>query len=300
MATAGDIRLKIRRGIAPLFVGAFILSGCTDVPPAVDQAPPRSVESQQIRLVDQFLAEDAAMGSDRGPRPERLLPRVSTTSGGDFDFLVDHIRSYPLRFDPCQPIRWVIDPTNEPAGARQLLFDAFDEAQQLSGLMFVFDGETDEPFEKPRDARNLDGGDELWKPVIVRYLDSDQFNISAGKHLAVDSYEGLALPDYAHTTETPTRPLIITGEIEFNRDTTDKFTEDGNVEELRWLFLHEIAHLIGLDHVDRPSSLLYGEGSFARNTLIPGDVHAFAVAGSATCPYPEHRPRHEDWTPWGE
>ena len=290
----------IRRGGIVFTIGVLLVSGCSEPSPAGSTAAAVGVEAESQRQVDRFLAEDAAMVADRGPRPQRQLPLVTTSPGGDFDFLVDHIRSYPLRFDPCQPIRWVINPSYEPDGARQILFDAFDEVQELTGLLFVFEGETDESFEKPRDARNFDGGEHLWKPVIVRYLDAEQFNEAAGTHLAVDSYEGLALPDYAHTRETPRRPIIITGEIEFNKDTTDKHTEDGNAEELRWLFLHEIAHLIGLDHVDRPSSLLYEEGSFARDALIVGDLHAFALAGAATCPYPEDRPRHNDWTPWGE
>jgi hypothetical protein len=46
---------------------------------------------------------------------------------------------------------------------------------------------------------------------------------------------------------------------------------------------HEFAHLVGLDHVDDPTQLMYPTTSVTRSTLASGDLAGLAALGSGEC-----------------
>src|SRR3954454_18560035 len=50
----------------------------------------------------------------------------------------------PVAYDPCRPIHFVIRPDNAPFGGEQLIQDAVSSLSQATGLVFVYDGPTDE------------------------------------------------------------------------------------------------------------------------------------------------------------
>jgi predicted Zn-dependent protease len=53
----------------------------------------------------------------------------------------------------------------------------------------------------------------------------------------------------------------------------------------RAVILHELGHLVGLDHTTDPRQLMYSESQFGVTDYGAGDLHGLAVLGTQAC-YP--------------
>src|SRR5687768_9421186 len=75
-----------------------------------------------------------------GLTPERIpdLP-----SGYSFTFVKED-NCTPARFDPCQPIHYVVNPQSAPANGVADVEEAFRRLARETGMTFVNDGTTDE------------------------------------------------------------------------------------------------------------------------------------------------------------
>jgi len=51
---------------------------------------------------------------------------------------------------------------------------------------------------------------------------------------------------------------------------------------VRAVIQHELAHLVGLAHIDRPAELMFPETSQQRD-FGPGDLTGLATMGAGTC-----------------
>ncbi|MHA7292483.1 matrixin family metalloprotease [Arthrobacter sp. HLT1-21] len=56
----------------------------------------------------------------------------------------------------------------------------------------------------------------------------------------------------------------------------------GGRDHVRAIIVHELAHVVGLDHVDDPTQLMH-EGTNGLTTLSDGDRAGLALLGAGPC-----------------
>jgi hypothetical protein len=214
--------------------------------------------------------------------PDRLLPEVQTDAQGPHEFIRESISGRTYFFDPCRPIHWVVNPANEPPGGRELLRNAFQTIQEHTGLFFVEAGETEESFVADRYPRNRNypNIDSRWNPVIVWWLEQSEFNDASGSD---QQYAGFAGGHPIYANDLGQKLVSVTGAITMEATWSNYIVNAGYPQELEWVLVHEIAHVVGLDHVDDPGHLMYSDNNGARSELGPGDIQGLAIAGSEPC-----------------
>lgn len=177
----------------------------------------------------------------------------------------------PVTFDPCVPIRVVVNERTAFPGARQALLEAIDEVQAATGLTFVVDGETDEA---PSDDRSIRDGD-AWAPLLIAWSDPDEWPDLEGNVI------GLARSDMAQrdgTTWYVTGLIVLDGpQLE------DLMGMRQGLDVVRATIIHELAHILGLDHVHAENEIMHPEGSSDRIDLGPGDRAGLSLLGQGAC-----------------
>lgn len=201
---------------------------------------------------------------------ERVMPAVEAGATGPHRFLNTQPGSdQPVGFSPCRTIDYVVNPEQAPRGWRRYVEDAIAEVSERTGLRFDDEGTTeDRDFEQRIDP--VRGP----KPVLIGWADEDEVADLA------DDVAGLGGPTM---TELGGRRAYVTGSVVLDSETTDRLERQPRGSELQVaLLLHELGHLVGLDHVEDPEQLMYPDG-ITRPGYGPGDVEGLAALGAIPC-----------------
>lgn len=217
---------------------------------------------------EQFAGVRRAIGFG----PERALPAPTIVrAGGTYSWAMTQPGSSdPVGWDPCEAIRFRVNPEGEPPGGRRLVVEAIRRASAATGLAFDDEGETDErPF---AEGITLFGRPD---PVVIGWGDATEYPELAGLVAGV----GGAV---AHRRRGGGDVTYVSGSVVLD---VDAFTEDSVAQQPRvmeGIVLHEIAHVIGLGHVSEPMELMYADNS-GQVELGPGDREGLARLGSLPC-----------------
>jgi hypothetical protein len=175
----------------------------------------------------------------------------------------------PVRFNPCEPIHYVVNAALAPPGALDDLQAAIGKVEAATGLTFVNDGPTDEPAVVNRPAAQPQRYPGRWAPILIVWGHGGQFrmgptNPAGGRSVPVDGtyVSGVLIVnvDAVATDHDRTRPASGFGEG----------TTWGRV------FIHEIGHLVGLGHVARSDEIMFTELGVQRG---PAEFQAGDLAG---------------------
>lgn len=197
----------------------------------------------------------------------------------------------PVRWNGCEPIRWVLNPEGAPDRAREALSLAMARITAASGLEFAFDGMTDE---RPRSDRPLveeTAEGQRWAPVLIGWVPGDSIDLPLS-----DLERGVAVPVAVSEHD---RQVFVTGQVVLNADKAllpmfeDRHASWGAV------LLHELGHLVGLDHVDDPVQLMAPTPGFGEVVLGEGDRAGLRAVGAETGCLEVPTPRELDVT-YGE
>lgn len=175
----------------------------------------------------------------------------------------------PVRWNPCEPVRWVLDADEAPERAREALSLAMARITAVSGIEFEFVGHTDE---LPRSDRSLLAADGTWAPVLISWVPGDSIDLPLS-----DLERGVAVPV---AVREDGRRVFVTGQVVLNADKTllpmfeDRHASWGAV------LIHELGHLLGLDHVDDPSQLMAPTPGFGEVVLGEGDKAGLRAVGA--------------------
>lgn len=209
----------------------------------------------------------------RAVRPAIAPPPIETTaaalaapSGAGWQAWGTRPDGTPLRWNPCEPVEWVVRPTDPP-----WLVDVADRALRevgvAAGLDFRHAGTSDAPV--GTDASTM--ADAGWAPVVVTFSTPTEV-------------DWLTIDDRAVAVPVEVDDVFVTGQVLLNGDVdlaTDFSSRDGS-----WgaTLLHEAAHLAGLDHVDDPDQLLHPVPRPGAAALAAGDRRGLAsLRANGTC-----------------
>ena len=198
----------------------------------------------------------------------RLADAVTAPGEGSYAFLDTQDGSAdPVAWSPCREIHYEVNPEQAPDDWQTILTDAIDEVSRATGLVFVFDGLTDS---RAFDNR-FDGERPL--PVLIGWAGSDEVLGLEG------DVAGLAGPA---STRFARQRTYVSGKVVIDANAFDDLgTEQADVAE-RTVLMHELGHLVGLDHVDDARELMYAETT-GRTSFNTGDLEGLAALGDGRC-----------------
>jgi hypothetical protein len=190
----------------------------------------------------------------------------------------------PVRWDACSPIDLVVSPDGAPAGALEDLDEAVARLVEVTGLELRVTGTTDERPKADRPPYQPDRYGHRWAPVLIAWAQPHE----GGIRLRTTD-RGVAVPIAVGPRGDRT---YVTAQVAFNAERTDleRGFED---RSFSWgsTVLHELVHVLGLDHVSDPTQLMHvhpGEGPVE---LGAGDLAGLAAVGAeqgcGTVPHPQ-------------
>ncbi len=180
----------------------------------------------------------------------------------------------PVRFNPCEPIRYVVNDALAPPDAARDLAGALQQLSEATGITFVNEGPTTEapvnafgrrPYQPERYGVR-------WAPILIVWSHGEtvrlgEDNPGGGRPLRMGD-------------------VYVSGYLVLN---VDAKTSDGEPipsgfgAGATWgrVILHELAHILGLGHVSDQRQLMYAElgGQSGRAELAAGDRLALRVIG---------------------
>lgn len=166
----------------------------------------------------------------------------------------------PVRFDPCQPIHYVVNPAQAPTTGVADVEEAFNRLARVTGMTFTNDGATDEV--QRRGPYVPDRYPDRWAPILIMWTHQ-----SGGR--ANIEVVGSGFPDRA-------QDVLVSGTLTLNSDAIVNRAKNTPVpggfgsgggpgigaigaESVTWgrVILHELAHIVGLGHTRDRDQLMY-------------------------------------------
>lgn len=258
---------RLTVGLAAVFVVALVAGTLLEARDRATDVPPRRLR----------LADGTVLTYPPPPAEVSEVPLARPPQGLDDDryrFGATVAGGEPVRWDPCRPIRLVVAGAGTVPAADVLLAEAVDVVSRATGLVFEVDGPTDEvPAARRRPI--LDRYGDRWAPVLVAWTDPEHVPRLAGAVAGLGGPQEVTAPDGTK--------VYVTGTVSMDAPTALRVLArpDGHAE-VRAILIHELAHLVGLDHVDDPSQLMY-ESAGVRVVLGPGDRAGLARLGNGPC-----------------
>ena len=205
------------------------------------------------------------------------VPAPLVASSGSYRFAAYQADgTAPVAYDPCRPIHYVIRQQGQPAGGAKIVTDAVKRVSQATGLRFVYDGATSEAPSRQRASYQPDRYGNRWAPVLISWVTPNE-----NPDFAADvTGEGGST-----RTGLPNQPsAFVTGAVELDAgQLTRVLQRPGGNRVVRAVVLHELGHLVGLDHVTAANQLMYPQTRPGVIDFGAGDLTGLAALGRGTC-----------------
>lgn len=258
-----------------------------------DQHPAQATRRRRLLwllgvLISALLVANVVVGVSRGGSSRQTRP-ASGIEPLDVDPTFVSYRFYdpltrePVGFNPCEPIRYVVNEEHAPQGGLRDVREAVDRISAVSGIPFRFVGMTSED---PLDERLLHQPRRYgpgWAPLLVGWSPFGD-DIEEGTLGTADGY---------FLGNDRDELVTVSGFVALNAD-VELPSGFGSGDAWGPVILHEIGHVMGLDHVDAPDqvmnheSLFYGPVDLGRGDRT-GLVRLGKLKGcvEAPAPWPE-------------
>ena len=196
-------------------------------------------------------------GEPAPPREGRGYEFAQTQPGSDA----------PVGWDPCTPIGVLVNPQGSPAGGLQMVRTAVERTNAATGLELEIVGTSDSRgfFNPQRD---------LAEPVLIGWAAPSEIDGLAGR---VAGLGGAA-------SQGPVggRQYLVQGSVVLDGPLFRTLTRStGGRREAQAIVDHELAHLVGLSHVEDASQLMNAESGATEYGA--GDLAGLAALGEVPC-----------------
>jgi hypothetical protein len=163
---------------------------------------------------------------------------------------------------PCAPIHYVVSEAEAPSDFVTVVHGAVGKISAASGYRFFFDGMTPD---RDFDAHLTPG---RAGPVLVGFATATEVPQFAGDVIGL----GRSVPGTGGRYTTGVVMLDAT-----------KYRDQPDMAERQAIVMHELGHVLGLDHVDDAGELM-NRHNLGRTTLGPGDLAGLRHQFQASCP----------------
>jgi hypothetical protein len=182
----------------------------------------------------------------------------------------------PVTWSPCRPIHYVVRPDNAPPEAASLLTHAFRQLSAATGLVFVHDGTTDEKPSRMRKSLQLDRYGDRWAPVLIAW--------TAPGEVPELNKDALGSSGPQMFQAAGGKLGFVSGFVYLNAANIAKSMRSLGTPVLHKVLLHELAHVVGLDHVDDQSQVMARRAGTTRLTSYQdGDLTGLNILGAGPC-----------------
>lgn len=205
----------------------------------------------------------------------RPLPApVSPAGSGGYTYLIER-NGLPARYNPCRTIDVVMNGEAAPPGAEAMLLSALARVSAATGLQFSFEGWTDEPATDDRPAMDEARYGDRWSPVLVAWTTPDRSPALDGEIAGIGGSVAV--------TTTSGAPVYVSGQVHLDGpQAADILSARNGAAGVEAIVVHELAHVVGLGHVDDPTQLMAGRNSGQFDFGV-GDLRGLAVLGQGSC-----------------
>lgn len=166
--------------------------------------------------------------------------------------LVHQDSGQPVRFNPCEPIHFVINPAMAPPNGVEDMRAAVQMTAEASGLRFIDDGLTDEVPVSERAPYQPDRYGDRWAPVLLAWTSG----LTPAEATAdAEGRRPIAMAASYHEVNEDGAAVYVTGAAVFDASATE-LREGFGGQTWGQAMLHELGHVLGLGHVDAPDSVM--------------------------------------------
>ncbi|MFY0408296.1 matrixin family metalloprotease [Solicola sp. PLA-1-18] len=223
-------------------------------------------------------AESSPSAPATAPAPPSTAgpSRAATVEPDGYEVLELQADGSPIRWSSCHPIPYVVS-GDAPRGSTKIVAAAVAKIERATGLDLVSEGRTTEVVSGVRPSWQPDRYGARHAPVLISW--TDEVTVPGLKDLA-----GYALP-VSMPDESGESMMYVTGTVTLDRDYVDDLLTTYGAQgraAATSLVMHELGHLMGLDHVDDRRQVMHAE-SFAQTRWGDGDRRGLTAAGAGPC-----------------
>ena len=202
-------------------------------------------------------------------------PRKPEAASTSYKFLATNDDGSPVGYSPCRPLHYVVNAALAPPGAGRLVEDSIRTISEATGITFINDGPTSEASSPTRAPYQKERYGDRWAPLLIAWTTPEQAPQLKGPVIGTGGSTHFSFGDGPKS--------FVTGSLELD---APQIAEDLDRAEgaayATAVILHELGHVMGLEHVDDPAQLMYPEiGSPAG--LAAGDLNGLYELGHAQC-----------------
>jgi hypothetical protein len=193
----------------------------------------------------------------------------------EYRFIAQELNGDPVRWNPCEPIHYVVNVAEAPVGSLEDVQEAVSRVSAATGIVFVYDGMTSEEPDRRRDPYQPHRYGDRWAPVVIAWVEPDATDISFrddNGRVAAGVAAPIASPDG--------QDVLVSGWVAINAEDPNGpgfATNDAQGP----VVLHELGHVMGLDHVTTRGELMDTSGGGVTD-FGPGDLEGLRELGRAS------------------
>ncbi|HET7691073.1 MAG TPA: matrixin family metalloprotease [Nocardioidaceae bacterium] len=177
---------------------------------------------------------------------------------GHYQFMVVDRGGDPVTYPACRPISYAVFGDTSLRGGQELIDEAVAQIVADTGLSFVPLGHS------APDAM-----------VRITWSDPETEPRLAGETVGLGGSTSVV-------DEETGRRYYVRGVVNLDTpDLAESYLRHGR-DEVRAVIMHELAHVVGLDHVDDPNELMHAE-NLGKTEFGPGDREGLAELGKGPC-----------------
>ncbi len=201
---------------------------------------------------------------------------------GEHAFLEQLPDGSPYRWNPCQPVHYLVNERHRPAGSAADIREAIDRVSSATGIRFVDDGSTvitvDQQIGASFQANLPD--EPRYLPLLIAFVPEDHFTfLTDGDHAIAFGLPARGDGDLAHE--------YVSGVVAIDAD-QGLPAGFGSRYSMGPVLMHELAHVMGLGHVGSAHELMWSSRVRGRHARYPdqsltdwgpGDLKGLALLG---------------------